>query len=183
MRKLALIATLLVSTPALAKAPAPPPDEPAEHPDFAIAAKQGLATMTGRLFDPGSAQFTWASGFAWTYVKPIFGKKRWAWVACGSVNAKNRLGGYVGATPMWIAVDPSGAVTVSDDDMIITPACTSTSPQPELLAATPGAAPIVSTASSPVGVAEELKKLAELRDQGIITPEEFNAQKTKLLAR
>jgi hypothetical protein len=51
--------------------------------------------------------------------------------------------------------------------------------QPELHALAPGApvgGPIV-------GVAEELAKLADLRDKGIITAEEFQAQKAKLLAR
>ena len=31
------------------------------------------------------------------------------------------------------------------------------------------------------GLADELKKLAELRDCGVLTQEEFNAQKTRLL--
>ena len=35
--------------------------------------------------------------------------------------------------------------------------------------------------TSTTGVAEEIKKLAELRDAGILTAEEFAAQKTKLL--
>ncbi len=36
--------------------------------------------------------------------------------------------------------------------------------------------------SEPVDVVEQLKKFAELRDQGILTEEEFSAQKAKLLA-
>jgi hypothetical protein len=32
------------------------------------------------------------------------------------------------------------------------------------------------------GTADELSKLADLRDRGVITPEEFEAQKSKLLA-
>ena len=38
------------------------------------------------------------------------------------------------------------------------------------------------TASPATSVAEELKKLAELRDSGVLTGEEFGAQKAKLLA-
>jgi hypothetical protein len=34
---------------------------------------------------------------------------------------------------------------------------------------------------SPSGVADELAKLAQLKDAGILTEEEFNAQKAKLL--
>ncbi len=37
--------------------------------------------------------------------------------------------------------------------------------------------------SSPEGVATELEKLAGLRDSGVITPEEFEAQKASLLAK
>lgn len=38
-------------------------------------------------------------------------------------------------------------------------------------------------ASSPEGVATELEKLASLRDSGVLTPEEFEAQKASLLAK
>jgi putative oligomerization/nucleic acid binding protein len=42
----------------------------------------------------------------------------------------------------------------------------------------PPAAPIASTP----GTAEELSRLAELRDRGVLTEEEFQAQKARLLA-
>ena len=38
-------------------------------------------------------------------------------------------------------------------------------------------------ASSPQGVASELEKLAALRDSGVLTPQEFEAQKASLLAK
>ena len=41
--------------------------------------------------------------------------------------------------------------------------------------------PATTAASSPVDVADQLRKLAELRDQGILTEEEFSVQKQKLL--
>jgi hypothetical protein len=44
----------------------------------------------------------------------------------------------------------------------------------------PAAAPAAG-GGSPVDVADQLKKLAELRDQGILTEEEFSVQKQKLL--
>jgi Short C-terminal domain len=43
--------------------------------------------------------------------------------------------------------------------------------------------PTITQATSTATVADELRKLAELRDQGILTEEEFAAQKAKLLAR
>jgi len=36
---------------------------------------------------------------------------------------------------------------------------------------------------SPVGIAAELRELAELRDSGILTVGEFNEQKRRLLGR
>jgi hypothetical protein len=41
--------------------------------------------------------------------------------------------------------------------------------------------PTQATAPEKVDVVEELKRFAELRDQGILTEEEFAAQKAKLL--
>jgi len=46
-----------------------------------------------------------------------------------------------------------------------------------------GTAPITPHTSAPVSVAAELRELAELRDQGIRTPDEFNTQKANLLGR
>ena len=49
-------------------------------------------------------------------------------------------------------------------------------------AAAPAApAAAAAAAAPPVDVADQLRKLAALRDEGILTPEEFEAQKTRLL--
>lgn len=45
----------------------------------------------------------------------------------------------------------------------------------------PAAAPPHQPAAEPASVADELKKLAELRDAGVLSAEEFEAQKTRLL--
>lgn len=42
-------------------------------------------------------------------------------------------------------------------------------------------APVPVAAAPPTGVADELVKLAALRDQGVLTPAEFDAQKRRLL--
>ncbi len=52
---------------------------------------------------------------------------------------------------------------------------------PAAPAATPGPAP-ETAAPETVDVVQRLKQFAELRDQGILTEEEFTAQKAKLLA-
>jgi cytochrome c-type biogenesis protein CcmH/NrfG len=45
------------------------------------------------------------------------------------------------------------------------------------------ATPPVSAAANADDQAERLMKLAELRDQGVITPEEFEAKKAEIRAR
>lgn len=47
--------------------------------------------------------------------------------------------------------------------------------------APPGPTPVGTTAAPTAGLAEELAKLAALRDQGVLTEAEFAAQKTRLL--
>jgi len=133
------------------------------------------------LFDPASVMVNWTGGFQWGFMKPIIGKRTFGWIACGTINAKNRMGGYVGTQGFIVFIDPAGTLTAAMqsewwstcDEGPMVPL------QPELHALAPGApvgGPIV-------GVAEELAKLADLRDKGIVTAEEFQAQKAKLLAR
>ena len=47
----------------------------------------------------------------------------------------------------------------------------------------PAAAPVAPAAPPPAGIPEQLTQLAELRDRGVITPEEFEAKKAQLLER
>ena len=50
--------------------------------------------------------------------------------------------------------------------------------------ASTGATPAVTTAAPPnASVPEQLEQLAKLRDQGVITPQEFDAKKSELLKR
>jgi hypothetical protein len=52
-------------------------------------------------------------------------------------------------------------------------------PASAVLGAAPGAP--AAAPAAPLDVADQLRKLAELRDQGVLTEEEFAAQKAKLL--
>lgn len=182
MRRLLLTASLLLTATQVAAAPkAPPPPEPTEKPNWAVIREQGESQLKNVLFDPSSAQIQYSSGFQWGFMKPIIGKRTHGWIACGSINAKNRLGGYVGAAGFFIFVDANKAVT---SGMMIdwTTTC-DTGPavalQPEMMNT-----PVQATGSGPApSIADELGKLAALRDKGIITAEEFETQKAKLLAR
>lgn len=181
MNKLGLSLLLaFVAVPVAAKDKAPPP-EPAQHPDWASVRDQGVSGISSSLFDPSSAQINWSSGFRWGFAKPIIGRRTHGWIACGSINAKNRMGGYVGAQPFWIMADASGAVTYGMVAETISSCDGGGGPpvNPEL--ANIGA-PMASQ-GSPTGIADELEKLAALRDKGIISQAEFETQKAKLLAR
>ena len=158
----------------------PPPPAPTEHPDWGDAAERGLTALSAALFDPSSAQIEWKSGFRWGYLKPIIGKRTHGWVACGNVNAKNRMGGYVGARGFMLFVEPSAEVTIAFMGEMLS-SCDDgkhVAINPELIAALPNE----SRATAKLTVADELKKLAELRDAGVITQAEFDTQKAKLLA-
>jgi hypothetical protein len=179
--KLLAASLLAFSTSALAGDKSPPP-EPASHPDWVSVREQGLSKLTTDLFDPDSAVINWRSGFAWGFVKPIIGRRTYVWVACGTLNAKNRYGGYVGAKQFWIAADANGAVTANwvDETMSSCDKGTGVPVNPELKNLSSNM-PVANSAT--ISVADELEKLANLRDKGVITPEEFDQQKARLLAR
>lgn len=79
--------------------------------DFAKVRRTAESGLKSNLFDPGSAQIVYNGGFQWGYAKSLIGKRTWGWIACGTINAKNRMGGYVGAEPFWILSDAAGSVS------------------------------------------------------------------------
>jgi hypothetical protein len=179
----AFVAALLTSAPAYGqKAKNVPPPEPTEAPDWAVMREQGEGKLKNTLFDPGSAQVQYSSGFQWGFLKPLIGRRTHGWIACGSVNAKNRLGGYVGAQGFFIFVD--GTTRAISVDMTVNWVSTcDTGPAAPLQDALKST-PVLATPTTPApSIADELAKLADLRDRGIITQAEFEAQKTKLLSR
>ena len=53
--------------------------------------------------------------------------------------------------------------------------------EPQYAEPAPAAAPAPAAPAPAVNVAEQLQQLAQLKDQGVLTEEEFAAQKAKLL--
>lgn len=181
MKKSILAVCFLLLAQAADAKSTPPPAEPTEHPNWGQTANRGVEMLKTTLIDPGSTQVTWSSGFQWGYIKHIFGKRQFGWIACGSVNAKNRMGGYAGPEGFLVFVDPAGTIT-SNMQVEWLSTCDGgpfVAVQPELL----GSAPPLQATTGSIGVADELAKLADLRDKRIITEEEFQIQKAKLLAR
>jgi hypothetical protein len=67
------------------------------------------------LFDPYSAVYTFSSPKkAW---RSQFGTVKYGWVVCGTLNAKNRMGGYVGAKPFYIMIHYNNVIDRSEDIM------------------------------------------------------------------
>lgn len=180
VRKYGLLAAaiLLGSTGLSAKEPVPPP-EPAEHPDWSQAARDGLKYLTRGYRDPESIQINWSSGFQWGYIKPAIGRRSFAWVACGTINAKNGFGGYVGEQSFFLSVEPGGDAYASQTGVMRT-TCDESPIAPvndELLVAV-GRSP-----RPQPSLADEIGKLMDLREAGVLTDAEFELAKAKLLAK
>lgn len=155
-----------------------PPEPP--QPDWEVAAEAIMDAMRRSFVDPDSLDIEWVSGFSWGYQKPLIGRRTHGWVTCGNVNARNRMGGYTGAQGFVAVYTPEGNVKLA-----IGPASVEGSDtcyrgkvpvNPELLAmiAKPGS-------ESGISIADEIAKLADLLERGLINDEEFAAAKAKLL--
>jgi hypothetical protein len=80
------------------------------------------AEIASQLIDPQSAQFAWAGGIYKGELKIILGPRTQGYVGCGTVNARNRMGGYVGATPFAVVID-YGRVLFSQLDRTVGVEC------------------------------------------------------------
>ncbi len=150
--------------------------EPSEKPDWGSTRKKAEENMRAELIDPQSAQFTWTSGFEWGYVKPLIGKRGWGWVACVDLNAKNRLGGYVGTDRRWVIYSPPGKFgwgSVTE----VTSQCDTAGKvplQPEL-------AP--SDGADHSSVSDKLMDLSKLLEKGLLTRSEYETAKQRLIGK
>lgn len=75
------------------------------------------ANFETTLFDPYSAVFRFTRTPTRGYGGSVVGGAKIGWVVCGTVNAKNRMGGYVGAKYFAVVIS-NGAVV---DRQIDTP--------------------------------------------------------------
>lgn len=154
--------------------------------DYALFRRNAEATIKSTLIDPGSAQIEWPYGFTYGTWKPFLKKRVSGYLTCGRVNARNRMGGYVGATAFVIVLDERANVLfkemgTGDEIDLVSASCNKSvamfpAPQPELLGDGSRPAPSVS-------IADELTKLAKLKEAGALTQDEFDAAKRQLLDR
>ena len=152
---------------------------------FRRVAEQALIT---RLYDPESARIEWPYGFLNGYWKPLFQKKVEGYWTCGLINARNRMGGYVGAKSFVVVVSPDGIVKyvemgTGDDFDILSGQCANSSkalPPAPLEFSSDRSGQLQNTG---VSIADELKKLVELKDSGALTDAEFQTAKQQLLSK
>lgn len=181
MKALFLAALLgALGTGAVAKERSAPP-EPDEKPNWTEIRNQGEREIRLALFDPSSAQIRYTNKFHWGYTNKDF--KEWGWVTCGIYNAKNRLGGYTGEK-VFVIFNRNGRTSVSYPYWKYKTSCSEqddTDIQSELLA--PSSVFPSHPGSGTLSVADEIAKLAALKDRGVITDAEFAAGKQKLLGQ
>lgn len=99
-----LIAASLLAAPGIAKDKTPdhvygPP--PAWEEYRALAETE----ITNRLSDPDSARIEWLGSYKQGGFKPLLQGRVKGYVACGLVNARNRMGGYAGRTNFVVVID------------------------------------------------------------------------------
>lgn len=154
-------------------------------PDWALFRRNSEVSLRARLIDPDSARIEWPYGFTYGTWKPILSKRVEGYWTCGSINARNRMGGYTGSTSFVVVLDPNGLVQFVDmgearDFDFVTSQCNGSvkflpPPQRELA----GAA--VAQPAQGTSIADELRKLVDLKNSGALSEAEFQAAKQRLL--
>jgi hypothetical protein len=154
-------------------------------PDWALFRRNAEAALRARLIDPESARIDWTHGFLLGSWRPFLSKRIDGYWTCGLVNARNRMGGYTGSTSFVVVLDSNGVVQYSeigeskDFDLLSTTCGNSAKLLPPPPAQLSDAANAPATASS--SLADELKKLVDLKNSGALSEAEFQAAKARLL--
>jgi len=159
------------------------------EPDWVLFRRNAEIALRSRLVDPDSARIEWPFGFTLGNWKPLLASRIEGYWTCGQINARNRMGGYTGATSFVVVLSPEGQVRYSEVGTsqnvdILSSQCARS------ISLLPTAPPALRASSTPQqnappapSLADELERLVRLRDSGAITPAEFDAAKGRLLAQ
>jgi hypothetical protein len=155
------------------------------EPDWRLFRRNAEKSLTGRLIDPDSARIEWPFGFTYGTWKPVLAKRVEGYWTCGLINARNRMGGYTGATSFVVVLDRGGNVLFADmgsgkDFDIVASQCGNSA---KFLPSPPAAFAVAAAGeqAAAVSIADELKKLVELKNSGALTEAEFQAAKESIL--
>lgn len=161
------------------------------QPDMDVLRRAAEHGVKRRLIDPQSAIIEMPFDFIYGSWTPAFSGTRFeGFMTCGSVNAKNRMGGYTGSSSFVAVVDENGTEKYTDMDSgtseyfrPVDAGCAQLIKKLKLVSNAPqgGATGIVSSAAQP-SMAEELEKLAKLYASGALNDAEYAAAKAKVLS-
>ena len=101
----AAAAAMTSGGPALAKPKPEPVIEYGPAPDWDRFKELAETAISAMLVDPYSAKFVWNHGYRKDGFTPFLSKRKYGYTTCGYVNAKNRMGGYTGATTFTVVID------------------------------------------------------------------------------
>lgn len=80
-------------------------------PDWAGFCRNAESALRARLINAESARIDWPHGFLLGSWKPFMSKRMDGYWTCGLVNARNRMGGYLGSRAFVGVLDPKGKIS------------------------------------------------------------------------
>lgn len=161
------------------------------QPDYAAMRQAAERGVKSRLIDPQSAMIEMPYDFIYGSWSPAFTGSRFeGFMTCGTVNAKNRMGGYTGSSYFISVIDEAGFEKYTDMDSStseylrpVDNACSQLVKKLKYVG--DQSKPTMDAASSSAGkpsIAQELEKLAELHASGALSDEEYASAKARVLS-
>lgn len=160
------------------------------QPDLSVLRDAAERGVRGRLIDPQSAIIEMPYDFIYGSWSPSFSNSRYeGYMTCGTVNAKNRMGGYTGSTYFISVVGDNGVEKFTDMDSgtseYIRPvdqACEKLTKKLTYVGVSPNGSRNSDDSVGRPSIADELKKLAKLFESGALSEEEYAAAKGRVLS-
>ena len=161
------------------------------QPDIAMLRRAAERGVKGRLIDPQSAIIEMPYDFIYGTWSPAFsGSRAEGFMTCGTVNAKNRMGGYTGSTYFISVVDESGLVEYTDMDSStseyyrpVDNACSQLIKKLNYIGSGEALEDEADTAQdAQPTIAEQLATLAKLHESGALSDEEYASAKARVLS-
>jgi hypothetical protein len=160
------------------------------QPDVAALRRAAEIGVKSRLIDPQSAIIEMPYDFIYGRWTPAFsGTSFEGFMTCGTVNAKNRMGGYTGSTFFISVVDESGLEKYTDMDsgtsQYLRPvdnACSQLTRKLKMVSPLDLAQSTEGPPNARPSMAQELEKLAELHSKGTLSDQEYAAAKARVIS-
>lgn len=161
------------------------------QPNYAAMKQAAERGVKARLVDPQSAVIEMPYDFIYGAWTPAFTGNRFeGFMTCGTVNAKNRMGGYTGSTFFISVIDETGFEKYTDMDSTtseylrpVDNGCAQLVKKLNYIGDTNSSSTEnKSQASNGPSMAQELEKLADLYAKGALSNDEYATAKARVLA-